>query len=560
MKDTIALVGICLLTFFAGLGSPAITDSDEGFYAESAREMVESGDWLTPHFNYSYRFEKPVLYYWLAAVTYTVAGVGAAAARFPAALSGVGLVLITFAYARRLYGRQIGLLAGVITATSFGYVAMARQALPDLTLALFLTIATWAALVAWLDPPPGDDRPPLTDRARLGWAVLAAIGVAGALLTKGPVGLALPGIVVGPLLAWEYWSGRSQPRIRLSHVGVCLAVFLLLGAPWYLAMTLEHGTAYLDRFFIGENLDRFATARYNDPRAVWYYLPIVFSGMLPWSPFMLLWIPAVKRLTRQGIAEAVVGSRLLWWAAAPLVFYTLSVGKQPRYILPVLPPLAILLALAIHNHLSRGLDGRLFSVCTGVAGVVLVGIAGLVYRAAPLFVDWESSWIIAAAGAIAVSGLSVLFSVGRPKSVLWVLPTAAVVITLSAHFVVLSSPGPAPVERMAEMLVKAAGDGQRSGRYNIFNRNLIFYAGLPLEELSAPEAARDFLVSATPVFLVLPDDEIPRVESLGVSLRRLGDVRYLNTGTFQMRTLVTPDPTRYLRRVVLVTNKRPGVE
>ena len=553
--DTLALVGICLLTFFAGLGAPAITDSDEGFYAESAREMVESGDWLTPHFNYSHRFEKPVLYYWLAAVTFTVAGVGEAAARFPAALSGVGLVLITCACARRWYGRQTGLLAGIITATSFGYVAMARQALPDLTLAFFLTMSTWAALVAWLDPPSDTGQAPLTERERQVWVGLAAVGAAGALLTKGPVGVVLPGLVVGPLVAWEYWSGRSTPRLRLSHVALGLAVFLMLGAPWYLAMAVEHGTAYLDRFFIGENLDRFATARYNDPRPVWYYLPIVLSGMLPWSPFMLMWAPRLRRMARIGIARAVVGSRLAWWAAAPLIFYTLSVGKQPRYILPILPPLAILLALAIRRHLSDGLDRRLFSVCTGVAGVALVSIAGLVYRAQPLFVEWDSGWIFAAAGAIAASGLAVLVSVGRPQMVQWVLPVAAIVITLSAHFVVLASPGRAPVERMAEMLVQATGGDYRSSRYNIFNRNFIFYTGLPFEELNVPKAARDFLGSSTPVFLVLPARDIPRLESLGATMRQLGDVRYLNTGSFTIRMLITPDPPRHLRRAVLVTNK-----
>ena len=554
-RDTLALVGICLLTLFAGLGAPAITDSDEGFYAESAREMVETGDWLTPHFNYSYRFQKPVLYYWLAATAYTVVGVSEAAARFPAALSGLGLALITFACARRWFGRQTGLLAGVIIATSFGLVAIARQALPDLTLALFLTMSTWAGLVAWLDPPPGDGRAALTNRERQGWAVLAAVGAAGALLTKGPIGLALPALVVGPLVAWEYWSGRSQPTLRLSHVALCLAVLFMLGAPWYLAMTLEHGTAYLDRFFIGENLNRFATARYNDPRPAWYYLPIVLSGMLPWSPFMLLWVPAMKRMTRTGVARAVAGGRLAWWAAAPLIFYTLSVGKQPRYILPVLPPLAILLALAIQQRLSDGLDRRLFSTCAGFAGATLVGLAALVYRAEPLFVEWDSGWIAVAAGAIALSGISVLISVTRPKTVPWVLSAAAIVITLSAHFVVLSSPGPAPVERMAEMVLKATSGDHRSSRYNIFSRNLIFYTGVSFEELSAPEAARDFLGSPTPVFLVLPAEDVPRLESLGATMRQLADVRYLNTGGFTMRTFVAPDPARDLRHVVLVTNK-----
>ncbi|MDE0830897.1 MAG: glycosyltransferase family 39 protein [Vicinamibacterales bacterium] len=165
----VLLVVLCGLTFFAGLGRPAVMDSDEAFYAEAAREMVSSGDWLTPHYNYEYRFEKPVLYYWLASLAYLVVGVGEGAARFPSALAGLVLVLTTFAAARRWYDDTTGLLAGAITATSFGYVAVARQALPDLALAALMTLATWAALEALVVP-----RPAAEDRSRRWW-LLASV-------------------------------------------------------------------------------------------------------------------------------------------------------------------------------------------------------------------------------------------------------------------------------------------------------------------------------------------------------------------------------------------------
>ena len=150
-----AIVGVCALTFLAGLGCPAVTDSDEAYYAQAAREMIDRGDWLTPHYNGEVRFEKPVLYYWLAAATYAVAGTSPAAARLPSALAGVGLALLAFACARRWYDEGTALLGGVITATAFGYVAMARHALPDLPLAFFVTLTTWgrhrgvASRAAW---------------------------------------------------------------------------------------------------------------------------------------------------------------------------------------------------------------------------------------------------------------------------------------------------------------------------------------------------------------------------------------------------------------------------
>lgn len=551
----VSLLGICLLTFFAGLGSPAIADSDEAFYAESAREMVESGDWLTPHFNYVYRFEKPVLYYWLAASSYLVAGVSEAAARFPSALAGVGLTLLAFAAARRRYDPPTGFLAGVITATSFGYVAMARQALPDLTLAFFVTLSTWAALVAWLEPSTQSGERPDGVWPRTAWVVISAVGAAGAILTKGPIGLVLPALVVGPLVAWESWVTRSRPTARLADLAIFAIVVLVLSAPWYLGMTLVHGAAYLDRFFIAENLDRFATSRYNDPRPFWYYAPIVVGGLLPWSPFMLLWAPAIARGMRQRLDRSRNVICFAWWAVAPLLFYSLSVGKQPRYILPILPPLAVLLAHAIRSQLDTRDRGRLFEACTGIAAALLCAVAALVYRAAPLLVEWEPVWIASVAAAIALSGVGVLLTMARPR---WTLPAvviASILVSIGGHAVVLSSPGTRPVERVAEIVNDARQNDEPYGRYQVLHRNLIFYTRAPFRELGVEQAVADFLRSPERVVTVLPAEAVSRLEAQRLPLLRLGEVRYLNTGGLTFQTLLDPDPDRYLHRVVVIANR-----
>ena len=345
-RERLILIAVCSLTLFAGLGRPPITDSDEAFYAEGAREMVDGGDWLTPHFNYENRFEKPVLYYWLAASTYTLLGVDEGSARLPSALAGLGLTLLTFFLGRRWFNYSTGLLAGLIIATCFGCVVMARQALPDLTLTFFVTLATYSTLTAWLDPPNDTFK---VDKANRRWhLVIAAVAVACGFLTKGPVALALPCIVVAPILFYEYWAQRSRCHISLIDVTLGLGLFLLLTAPWFLGMTLVHGVEYAERFFLAENFDRFVTARYNAPRPWWYYLPIVIGGLFPWSLYMSLWLPRLwKFATRRDRIIDLTTARLTWWALAPLFFYTLSVGKQPRYILPMLCPLALLLAATI---------------------------------------------------------------------------------------------------------------------------------------------------------------------------------------------------------------------
>ena len=556
-RHAFVLAGVCALTFFAGLGRPALTDSDEAFYAQSAREMIERGDWLTPYYNGVPRFEKPVLYYWLAAVSYAAAGSSPGAARFPAAAAGAGLVLITFLCARRWCGEPTARLAGLIAATSAGIVAAARQALPDLPLAFFVTLSTWAALVALLDDAP---RP--APRARRGWLLLAALGAAGAFLVKGPVGPALTAAVVLPAAALEWRRRGALPRVPAADLGLAVAVFLLAALPWYAAMAAEHGAGYLERFFFAENLERFATDRYNAPRPAWYYLPIAAGGLLPWSPFLILWAPALARRGRLRALDASV-LRLAVWAAAPLAVLTLSVGKQPRYVLPLLTPLAILLARAMVRARGGSPAARAaFAAAGAAAGAVVAAIGGLLYRARPLLVEWGPAATLGVPAAVLLAGCAIAAAAvaawrrpARAASLPAAVATAAVVLALGAHLVVLASPGPAPVERVAALLAAERGDGEPWGRHRVFDRNLVYYVGAPHVELWAPEAARGFLESSARVLCVLREEDAARFERGGLRLRRLGAVRYLNTGNLNLRTLLDPDPERYLQRVVLVANR-----
>ena len=561
-RHAVVLLGVCVLTFFVGLGRPALTDSDEAFYAESAREMVERGDWLTPYYNGEPRFDKPVLYYWLVAVAYVATGTSAGAARLPAALAGVGLVLVTFFCARRWYDGPTALLAGLIGATSTGIIAMARQALPDLPLAFFVTLATWAALVALLDAPLRRTGP----RERRAWLLVAAVAAAGAFLVKGPVGPALVALVVLPLAILEWRRAGMFRRVKPLDLGLAAAVFLLLATPWYVAMAVEHGAGYLDRFFLAENLDRFATDRYNAPRPAWYYLPIVAGGLLPWSPFMVLWWPALRRTWRRRTLDPRA-LRLAIWALAPLAFYTLSVGKQPRYILPLLAPLAVLLARAM----IRALDGspaarRAFAAAGAAAGAVVMLIGALVYRARPLLVEWSEPVtlsvpvaILLAGGAIVAVSLSAWThgptALPRARGIPALVATAAMVMAIGAHLVVLASPGPAPVERMAAMLAAEREADEPYGRHRAFNRNLVYYMRTPHVELPVPQAAQDFLRSPGRVLCVLRAEDAVLLRQNGLRLQRLGEVRYLNTGNLNLRILLDPDPERYLQRVLLLANR-----
>ena len=573
------LAGLAVLTFFVGLGRPAITDSDEAFYAQAGREMVETGDWVTPRYNGEHRFEKPVLFYWLVALAYLPAGAGEFAARLPSALAGLGLVLAAFACARRWYDGDTALLAGAVTATSFGYVAVARQALPDLALACFITAATWAAFEALVVPRP-------TGEGRRGWLAAAGVALAAAFLTKGPVGVVLPALAVGPPAVWRCiaegrsrtagagrdpygrsrTAGAGRPLARLAgDVGLLALICLALTLPWFAAMTATHGTAYLDRFFIAENVQRFATDRYqHDPRPVWFYLPIVIGGLLPWSPLMLIfWRPlrgVMAGVRRVGSTEV----RLALWALAPLLFYSISIGKQPRYVLPVLPPLAMLLARGLSRALARqaapgiGRD-RLLAAGGTASGLVLLLFGVAVARFGALLGDGPLAAVRIASVLIVLSGAGVALAAlaSRQRLLPAALAASTVVTALSLHYSVLPPRGPEPVERMAALIREAGADDMPYGRYRVFVRNLLYYVGRPHVDLFTPEQLHAFLDLPEPVLCVLPEADAEQARADGAAAYELGRVAYLDTGRLQFKTLLWPDPATDLQTVVLVTNRAP---
>jgi 4-amino-4-deoxy-L-arabinose transferase-like glycosyltransferase len=537
-RPALTLLLLALLTFFLGLGRPAIGDTDEGFYAESAREMVESGDWLTPHFNYDDRWQKPVLYYWGAAALYLVTGPSEWSARFWSALSGVGLVMLTWMAARRLLRREdAAFLAGAIVATSYGYFFIARQALPDLPLTFFITLTIWLTLERrWL------------------WAgVAAGLGF----LTKGPVALLIPAIVVVPI----WWRERAWPRVPDLMYAACVAA--LVGLPWYVAMTATHGTAYLQSFFVGDNLERFATSRFNGPRFVLYYVPIVIGGILPWSAY-LLWLPwrrGIAVLRRQAQLTAAEW-QLVFWTLAPLVFYTLSVGKQPRYILPVLPPMAMLLAGSMTRRIApQGDDAPLgtrgLAAATWTTAAMLIAVAILLLRARSLFLTAYPALTVAGIAAIFAAAAAVAFiaMTRRWHALPMTMTGAGAVALLSLQFGAMAGVRPEPVEEMAA-LVRANHGAEPIGEYQVFVRNLGFYTGTRQTELYDESQAVSFLRSPDRVLLVVRADDLARIESAaGVAAQRLGEVRYVNTANLKLRTLLAPDPARDIERVLLVANR-----
>jgi 4-amino-4-deoxy-L-arabinose transferase-like glycosyltransferase len=539
-----------VISFVGGLGRGAIADNDEAFYAESAREMVESGDWLTPHFNYEPRFQKPALYYWVTAALFAVGGPDEFSARLFAALAGVGLVVVTIACGRRWYDESVGLLAGAIAATSFGYFALARMSLPDLPLAFFVTCSIWTAFVATLE----------RERNPRQWLLYAATAAALGFLVKGPLAVVLPVVVVVPILLME----RRSFNVSFSDMVLAGLLFLGIAVPWYGAMWAQHGTDYLTGFFIGDNFERFATDRFNDPRPWWFYLPIAAGGLLPWTPLALTWFgPILQFLTRRRDI-GTLDLRLLLWAALPLVFFTLSVGKQPRYILPILPPLAILLASSVIERTSewRSLDGARRrprpngAVVTGclMGGLLLVALAGLLYRAQPLFLNVSSFNTLLVAGIVAVAGFAVIvvsFTSGW-RSAPGMLAFSTAIAFAALPYGVLSAAQDSTVIQMADRVRAEYRPGDAIGTYQVFVRNLVFYTGLEHTDIIHDEHLVDWLAGNDRALVVMQEADADRLEASGLEMQRLVELPYFNEGAIRVRMLLWPEPATDIDTVVLV--------
>lgn len=321
-------LGLCSFLFFFRLGVPGLMDPDEGRYAEIAREMLVTGDFVTPHLNFLPYLEKPPLVYWLTALSLTLGGLNEWAARFIPALSALGGVLAVYWFAATLWGVGTGILAGLIIATSSGYFILGRLLTLDMALAGFMT---WGLALSYLA---------LRNQKRhyLPWAYLA-LGLA--VLTKGPVAVVLPGLI---FLAWFLALKQWRSLLQLWHPGGALILAAVV-LPWYILVAWRNPN-FLDFFFLQEHLQRFLTPRIHAGQPVYYYFGVLISGFLPWVFFLpWAWLASVP----EPPSPAASRDRLflLLWFGVIFIFFSLSRAKLFPYLLPGLPPLALLIARAL---------------------------------------------------------------------------------------------------------------------------------------------------------------------------------------------------------------------
>ena len=481
--------------FFQDLGRYPLWDPDEARHAEIAREMAAAHGWrrlVLPTLELAPYREKPPGHYWLVSLAYTALGVDAGAARTPSAVAAWLLVMTLYAWTLPRAGVAGALGAGLVAATSAGWLGLARYANLDMTFTACVTLGVLAGL-AWLERPP-PRRPPFVPY------VAAAAGT----LVKGPLAVLL---VAGPL-GLAALTRRPRPTWRelgfARGIAAGGAIVALVVVPMAL---LDPETL---RGLAATNVRRLAA---TSPHAapVWYYglwLPILF---LPWT---LLAPVALVDAARDPDRRALVA----WAAFVPLVL-TLARGKLATYVLPALPPLALVVGPALARVVARRPDMTLSTRAlqlSGCLGVLVLGVAAAAAAVA------ARSYPVPALGRAAFATAALAWALALAVSVLTgnrqhAVPLALLgaVVTLHPVFVRFAAPAVSALHSdhaMAQVLAQAGPAPVIA--FGSQAPSLVFYLGTPVVHTEDPRLVRDLFEADAAAFVVTGRRHVAELEAL----------------------------------------------
>ena len=343
------LAALFTLAWFGVLDYRHLVASDEGRYGEIAREMYATGDWITPRYNGYKYFEKPPLQGWMTAIAYTLFGVGEWQSRLWTGFTGYFAILATGFTAWKLVGGERGVIAGWISAILLASSPMwsvgGHFNTLDMGLSSILSCALFSLILA--------QRNGLSIKARRNWMWLCWAFMALAVLSKGLIGLVIPGMV---LVAYTLttWDWALWKRL---HVFSGLVVFLVITTPWFVLVSIKN-PEFAHFFFIHEHWDRFTKDGHNRKGHPLYFVPLILVGFIPWLLQLAQgFVHAWKDRRGEPTVSAVSGFRPLWlaglWAVLVFAFFSKSQSKLPGYIMPIFPAISLLAGLALTSAFER---------------------------------------------------------------------------------------------------------------------------------------------------------------------------------------------------------------
>jgi 4-amino-4-deoxy-L-arabinose transferase-like glycosyltransferase len=369
-----AAIGVCL---FGNLGAIGLVGPDEPRYVWIARAMAETGDWVTPRLYGQPWFEKPILYYWAAAIGFLLNLSAEWAARLPSACAALAATLAIAWLARKHYGGGASslaspmLLAPLIFATSVAAIGFSRAATPDMlfSASIALAMASAANVFRQAGALRAAETEPRGEREDASSLVLFGVFLGTAVLAKGPAAIVVAGGAIG---LWALATKQWRAAVRVTHP-FAIAAFCVVALPWYVLCAIRNAD-FLRVFLWQHNFERYVTPIFEHRQPFWYFGPIVVLALLPWTA--LLWPVAQEglRLWREKSWTNSPGFFFACWAIIPVVFFSLSQSKLPGYVLPAIPPLALLCSIAAVRTLNR--NAAASSALAGGLAVTWVLLAG----------------------------------------------------------------------------------------------------------------------------------------------------------------------------------------
>ncbi|EKE02968.1 MAG: hypothetical protein ACD_20C00301G0014 [uncultured bacterium] len=377
------LLMACSLLFFFKLGSYKLIDVDEPRYAEAAREMLESSDWITPYFNYELRFDKPIFFYWLVMISFLFFGITEFAARFPSAIMATALVFFTYYFGKTMISRSFGLISSLILASSLEFIAMSRMSITDMTLTFLVCATTYSGLLAMHSE----------NSSKKYWWWFAYLFSGIAILTKGPIGFILPAIILG---LFAILTGKLKESFNPKFFIPGFLILIYTATPWYYAIIQEHGSAFIDYFFIKHNISRFSGEFVQHQQPFYFYFIVVLAGFFPWSIYFVAgFIKTIKDLYNHisnpqiklkklnfslfentGNKTKLILASTIWFLSV-LILFSISKAKLITYILPLFPAMALLTGNIWHEFIERMKNAKLINISARILAIICI-IAGII--------------------------------------------------------------------------------------------------------------------------------------------------------------------------------------
>jgi 4-amino-4-deoxy-L-arabinose transferase-like glycosyltransferase len=495
--SVLVLAAIASATLLFRLGSLPLIGADEPRYARIAQEMSAAHNWVTPTLEGRPWLEKPPLYYWVTIPMVRLLGPTEAAARLGSALLAFVASLAIFALGRVFWGHAAGLASAAVLLTSIGFVAFGRSASTDMPFTSCLTVSL--ALLAAV----------AVGRVRARWTVAAYVFLGLAVLAKGPVALVLAGAVFA-----AFWCLRPSWRLATVRPWTGAMIVAAVALPWFWLAFRENGFSFIAFFVINHNLARYVSELHHHSEPFYYYAPVLLGLLFPWTGWLAALVPGrniflrLKELPRRDPARFF----LLLWVIVPVAFFSLSRSKLPGYILPVLPPLALLVGERVTREITE--DRR-----TTWTAWISLGISAVMAIALPLVLvrGYHAGWVGAAfLGAATIVPAVVTFRLmSRAK---WVPAVASVVaesVLLVVLLTVVAFPGVAvrhSTRDIAREALSAKSGAEPIVSYKYFHHTLHYYTGYQISDDITDRASLQQFAASYPSILVVTEQ--PRLTEL----------------------------------------------